>query len=59
MSQSESALAGARAVYENAKRDFERDGELLNQHIIARETYDLSSEHINPRSRRLRRRKRR
>ncbi len=44
VSQSESALAGARAVYENAKRDFERDGQLLNQHIIARETYDLSSE---------------
>lgn len=44
VSQSESALAGAKAVYEEAKRDFERDGQLLSQHIIARETYDLSSE---------------
>ncbi len=44
VSQSESALAGARAVYEKAKRDYERDGQLLSQHIIARETYDLSSE---------------
>jgi multidrug efflux system membrane fusion protein len=44
VSQASSALEGVRAVYEKAKRDFERDGQLLNQHIIARETYDLASE---------------
>jgi multidrug efflux system membrane fusion protein len=44
VSQSESALAGARAVFEKAKQDFDRDAQLLSQHIIARETYDLSAE---------------
>ena len=42
VSQSESALAGARAVYENAKRDFDRDSQLVNQHIIARAVYESS-----------------
>jgi RND family efflux transporter MFP subunit len=43
LSQATSALAGAQAVYDKAKRDYERDGQLLSQHIIARETYDLSA----------------
>jgi RND family efflux transporter MFP subunit len=43
VSQATSALAGAQAIYDKAKRDYERDGQLLSQHIIARETYDLSA----------------
>ncbi|HKN01144.1 MAG TPA: efflux RND transporter periplasmic adaptor subunit [Candidatus Binataceae bacterium] len=44
VNQAASALAGAQAVYEKARRDFDRDSQLFNQHIIARAGYDLTVE---------------
>ncbi|MGO9602046.1 MAG: efflux RND transporter periplasmic adaptor subunit [Candidatus Binataceae bacterium] len=44
VNQAASALAGAQAVYEKTRRDFDRDSQLVNQHIIARADYDLSVE---------------
>ena len=44
LSQSESALAGARAAYDRAKLDFDRDSQLLDQHIVARAVYDMAQQ---------------
>jgi RND family efflux transporter MFP subunit len=44
VNQSASALAGAQAVDEKSKRDFDRDSQLLNQNVIARASYDLTLE---------------
>jgi RND family efflux transporter MFP subunit len=40
VNQAASALAGAQAGYTKAKRDFDRDTQLLDQNVIAQATYD-------------------
>jgi RND family efflux transporter MFP subunit len=42
--QAASALAGAQATYAKAKRDYSRDSELLDQHIIAQATFDTAKQ---------------
>ena len=44
VAQAESALTGAQASYTRAKRDFDRDSELIKQQVIAQATYDQASQ---------------
>ena len=42
--QAASVLAGAHAAYAKAKRDFDRDSQLLDQNVIAQATYDSTKQ---------------
>lgn len=42
--QAASALTGAEAAYVKTKRDFDRDSQLLDQHIIAQASYDAAKQ---------------
>lgn len=44
VNEAESALTSARATYGRSQNDFQRDSELMNQHIIAAATYDQASQ---------------
>ncbi len=44
VNQAASALAGAQAAYAKAKRDFDRDTQLLDQNVIAQATYDAAKQ---------------
>lgn len=44
VSQAQSALEAAQAAYDRAKLDFERDKQLLDQHILARAVYDMAQQ---------------
>ena len=42
--QAASVVAGAQAAYDKAKRDFDRDRQLLDQNVIAQATYDSTKQ---------------
>lgn len=44
VNQYASALTGARASYDKAKRDFDRNTQLIDQHVIAQATYDAAKQ---------------
>lgn len=44
VSQAASSLAGAQAAYAKAKRDFDRETQLLDQNVIAQATYDAAKQ---------------